>query len=104
MAKEPAARKAPAASKEPVVVKKQPAAVKERVAVKEPTVTEPVAKPQVTPAVIRSPKTERHERVAPAPPTQAPTAIGSAPRDTAEKPRARTSSDVRLHNGVPLLD
>ncbi len=101
--KEPVVAKELAAPKEPVVVKKAPAVVKERVAVKEPTVSEPVAKPQATPAAIRSPKTERHERVAPAP-AQAPTAIGAAPRDTAERPRARTNSDVRLHNGVPLLD
>jgi len=115
-AKEPAAPKKPvvakelatpkepvAVKKEPVVVKKQPEAVRERVAVKEPTVLAPVAKPHVTPAAIRSPKPERRERVVPAP-VQTPTAIGSAPRDTAEKPRARTNSDVRLHNGVPLLD
>ena len=101
--KEPVVATEPRAPKEAVVVKKQPAVVKERVAVKEPTALEPVAKPQVTPAAIRSPKTERHERVVPAP-TQAATAIGSAPRDSAEKPRARTNSDVRLHNGVPLLD
>ena len=114
LAKEPAAAKEPALAKEPAVVKepvvKEPAVVKEPVAVREPVAVkrqppavERVAKPQATAAAIRSPKAERHERVAP-PPTQTPTAIGSAPRDTAEKPRARTNPDVRMHNGVPLLD
>jgi serine/threonine protein kinase len=100
--KEPVVAKEPAAPKEPVG-KKHPAPVKERVAVKEPTVVEHVAKPQATPAAIRPPKAERHERVAPAP-IQTPTASGAAPRDTAERPRARTGPDVRMHNGVPLLD
>jgi hypothetical protein len=107
-AKEPAAAAQPAV-KEPAVAKAQPEALKEEVAVKEPaavkdpSVVEQAAKPQPTPVAIRTPKAERHERVAPVP-TQTPTAIGSVPHDTAERPRARTSSDVRMHNGVPLLD
>ena len=94
----------PAMAKEPVMAK-EPAMAKEPVAEKQPTVVEHDTKPQATPAAIRSPKAQRHEHVAPAPrPSQTATAIGSAPRDTAEKPRARTSPDVRMHNGVPLLD
>jgi len=104
--KEPAAAEAPAVkepevAKEPVAVK-QPTA-KEPVAVKQPTVKEPVAKPRATPAAMRTPKAERHERVTAAP-TEAATVTGSAARDTTERPRVRTSPDVRMHNGVPLLD
>ena len=108
--KEPAEAKEPAVAKQPAVkepvVAKEPVLAREPVAAKQPTVVEHVVKPQATPAAIRSPKTERHEHhVAPAPAlAQTPTASGAAPRDTAEKPRARTSPDVRMHNGVPLLD
>jgi hypothetical protein len=109
VAKEPAVKEP--AEKEPVVAKepaaeKEPVVAKEPAAAKQPAVVEHVAKPQATPAAIRSPKAERHEhRAAPAPSlAQTPTASGAAPRDTAEKPRARTTPDVRMHNGVPLLD
>ena len=70
---------------------------------KEPTVLERVAKSPVTAAAIRSAAAERPVR-APRPPTEAPKATGTAARDVAEKPRARTSPEVRMHNGVPLLD
>ena len=101
--KEPAAVEAPAV-KEPVAAPEPAAApAPEPVAVKQPTVMEPVAKPRPTPAAMRPPRAERHERVTPAP-AEVPTATGSAVRDTAERPRVRTSPDVRMHNGVPLLD
>ena len=110
--KEPAAVKEPALVKEPAAeepavkepeVAKEPAAAKEPVAAKQPTAMETVAKPRATPAAMRPPKAERHERVTSAP-TEAPKATGSAARDTTEKPRVRANPDVRMHNGVPLLD
>jgi eukaryotic-like serine/threonine-protein kinase len=112
-AKEPVTAKEPVAAKEPVTAKK-PVAAKELTAVKVPLLVktpvatkdragmEPVAK-QVTPTALRSPKTERHDRGVAAP-NAAQNATGSVTRDAAEKPRARPSTDVRLHNGVPLLD
>jgi hypothetical protein len=63
---------------------------------------DPNATPPAGPSALRSPKAERHERAAA--PNMPATAAGSAARDAPEKPRVRTSNEVRLHNGVPLLD
>jgi hypothetical protein len=108
--KQPAALKEHAAVKEAVAVKAS-VAVKAPAAVKARLVMDSLAKTPASPTALRSPKTERNER---APASKAsPTATGatgatgasgSVARDTGEKPRARTSPEVRLHNGVPLLD
>ena len=87
-APEPVVTKEPVATPEPVVTNKL-TTVKAPVLVKEP-------------AALRPPKTERHERAAA--PNVPATATGSVARETSERPRARPSSEVRLHNGVPLLD
>jgi serine/threonine protein kinase len=111
-APEPVATKEPAPAKEPAATKKpkEPVATRKLTTLKSPVLAkESAALTQASPTQIRSPKTERHEG---APALSAPvrnvpaTATGSVARDTGERPRARTSTstDVRLHNGVPLLD
>jgi serine/threonine-protein kinase len=70
---------------------------------KDPTALETGARTPVTAAAIRSSTAERPLR-GPRPPPEAPTATGAAARDVAERPRARTNPEVRMHNGVPLLD
>ena len=106
--KEPVVVKEPMMVKEPVVVKeptavREPVVVKEPTAVKEPTVMEPAARLPVTPAANRSFTAERRVRAQPTP-LEAQTATGPSAHDAAERPRVRTSPEVRMHKGVPLLD
>ena len=106
--KESPALKEAALSKEPAAgislsAAREPAVPTTAVTGKEPTGKEPVARSLVTAAAIRSSTAERPVR-APRPPTEAPTATGAAARDAAERPRTGTNPEVRMHNGVPLLD
>ena len=99
---EPAALKQPAPLKEPAALK-APAAVKD--ACGDGTDRQDAGDSDRAPV---APKAERHERLAPAPERRprhtGTTGDWSVARDTAERPRARTNPEVRLHNGVPLLD
>ncbi len=105
MAKEPVAAKALTGMKRSAPVEELAAAtpsapMKSSVAVKDRPGRDEIA---ARPAASRSPRPERHGRGAPAP-NEAPAAAGAVARDAAERPRARANPEVRMHNGVPLLD
>ena len=107
-AKEPAITNAPTVAGSLSVAKeatapREPTDGKEPVATKEPTLMEPVAKPPGAPAGMPSSTAGRRVRARLAP-SDTLTATRSAARDAAARPTARASSEVRMHNGVPLLD
>jgi hypothetical protein len=93
---------------EPVMVKeppvKEPGVVKEPRPVNERTVTEPVAEPPATPTAIRSSSGERRARTSRTPTEAPPPATAPGSQGSSEKPRVRANPEVRMHNGVPLLD